>query len=117
MNTCLPGEETHSLDGNADANSAAATSILPITSQDVPRQIRAATDPLTKQLEKLCDLTKELHRDTARRNDGTSAQIQNHSGSRGEKYDSVPCHISSYWTEAKQRLNVLNDKAVKFLRN
>ena len=69
-NTSLAGEETHSLDGNEieDDDSAALSLSTPITSEEVARQIRAATDPLTRQLEKLCDLTLELRRDTSRRN-------------------------------------------------
>ena len=53
------------------------------------RQIRVATDPLTRQLEKLYDLMKELQKDTARRNEGTSAQIPGPPRTRGEKYEMV----------------------------
>ena len=50
MKTSLTGEETHSLDGNEVevVNSAATSLSVPITSEEVARQIRAATDPLTK---------------------------------------------------------------------
>ena len=46
-NTSLPAEETHSLDWNeiGDVNSAATSFSTPITSEEVARQIRAATDP------------------------------------------------------------------------
>ena len=92
VNTILTGEETHSLDGNEveDGNSAATSLSVPLTSEEVARQIRVATDPLTKQLEKLCDLMKGLFRDTTRRNKGTSAPTQCPSGPRGQRYDSVP---------------------------
>ena len=76
MNTSLTEEATHSFHGNEDVNSAAASLNVATLSEEVAREIRATTDLLTKQLEKLCDLMKELHRDTARRNEGTSAQIQ-----------------------------------------
>ena len=58
MNTSLTGEETHCLDGNEveAVNSVSTGSSVPITSEEVARQIRAPTDPLTKQLKQLCDL-------------------------------------------------------------
>ena len=62
MNTSLTGENTHCLDGNEVQ--LATLSLVPITSEEVARQIRAATEPLTKQLEMLCDLMRELRRDT-----------------------------------------------------
>ena len=77
MNTSLTGEETHSLDGSEveKVNTAATCLNVPMTSEEVARQIRAATDPLTKQLQKLCDLMRELHRDTTRRDGGTSDKL------------------------------------------
>ena len=89
VNSNLTGEETRILDGNEleDVNSAASGLLVPNTSEEVARQIRAATDPLTKQLEKLCDVVKELRRGTTRRNEGTSAPTQGPSGPRGERYD------------------------------
>ena len=82
-------EETHSLDGRdvGDVKRAASCLSVPITSQEVARQIREATDPLTKQLEKLFDFMIELHRDTTNCNEGTSAPTQGPSGPRGERYD------------------------------
>ena len=75
-NTSSTTEKTHSLDGNetVDVSSAATSLSTPITSEEVARQIRAATCPLTKQLEKLCDFMLELRRDTSRRTEETSAQ-------------------------------------------
>ena len=89
-NTSTTGEETHKLDGNEvkDDNSAATSLSTPITSEEVARQIRAATDPLTRQLEKLYDLKLELRRDTSRRNEETSALVQGPSRPRGERFDS-----------------------------
>ena len=79
----MTGEETYSKDGNeVEDSSSAANSI---TLKEVARQIRAATDPLTKQLEKLCDLMLELRRDTSSRSEGTSAPIQGPSGPRSKK--------------------------------
>ena len=77
MNTSLTGEETHSLDGSEveKVNSAATGLNVPMTSEEVARQIRVATDPLTKQLQKLCDLKRELHRDRTRRDGGTSVKL------------------------------------------
>ena len=78
LNASLTGEETRSLDGNEveDVNSATTGLNVPITSEKVARQIKAATDPLTKQFEKLCDLMGELRRDRVRRDEGTSAPTQ-----------------------------------------
>ena len=89
MNPGLTGEETHSLGGNEVevVYSAALGLRVPIMSEEVARQIRAATDPLTKQLEKLCDLMRELRQDTARRDEGTSAPAQAPSGPRADKFD------------------------------
>ena len=96
FDTSLTGEETHSLDGNEVevVNGAATGLTVPITSEEVARQIRAATDLLTKQLEKLGDLMKKLRPDTARRDEGTSAPAQGPSGPRGDRYDTrQPEHI------------------------
>ena len=95
MNTSLTGEETHSLDGNEvqDVNSAATGLSVPITSEEVARQIRAATHPLTKQLEKLCDLMRMLRWEIARRDEGTSAPTQGPSGPRCGRYDSYKLHF------------------------
>ena len=65
MNTSLMGGNTHSLDGNEVQ--LATLSLVPITSEEVARQIRAATEPLTKKLKMLCDFMRELRRDTVMR--------------------------------------------------
>ena len=88
-NFSITGEETHSWDGNEleDSSSASASTSVPITSEAVARQIRAAIGPLTKRLEKLCDLMVEIRRDTSRRSEGISVSIQGPLGPRGEKCD------------------------------
>ena len=75
--TSSTGDEIHSLDGieKGDVNSAATSLSTPITSEGVARQIRAATDVLTRQLEKVCDLMLELHKDAFRRNEEISAPV------------------------------------------
>ena len=77
-NTNSIGHETHSLDGNeiGDVNNASTSLSTHITSEEVARQIRGLTDPLTRQLEKLCDLMLELHKDASQRNEETSAAVQ-----------------------------------------
>ena len=82
MNISLTGEETPSLDGSEveDVSSAATGLSVPITSEEVAREIS-----LTKQLEKLCDIMKELHLDTARLDEGTFAPPQGLSGPRGNR--------------------------------
>ena len=90
-NASSASDETHSLDGNeiGDVNSAATSLSTPITSEEVARQIRAATNPLTRQLEKLYDLMLELHVDASRRNEETSAPVQGPSRLRSERFDNM----------------------------
>ena len=47
VNTSFTSEQTHSLDGNEveEVNGAATSLSVPITSREVARQIRSATDP------------------------------------------------------------------------
>ena len=94
INTSFTGEETHSTDGIKadDANSAATGLSALITSKEVVRQIRAATDTLKKPLEMLCNLMRQLRWDRVRPDEGTSAPAQGPSGPRGSRYNnsSVP---------------------------
>ena len=78
MNTSMTGDKTFSLGSHEveDVGNAAASSSPPITSEEVVRQIEVAIDPLTRQLEKLCDLMKQLRRDTWRRSEETSAWLK-----------------------------------------
>ena len=71
VNTRLTCDKTHGLGNHdvEDVGNAATSSNVPITSEEVARQIRAATSLLTKRLEKFCDLTRELRRDTSRRSE------------------------------------------------
>ena len=89
VNSSLTSEQTHSLDRNEveQVNSAATNLNVSITSEEMARKIRAATDPFTKQLEKLCDLMNELRRDTTRRSSETSVPVQGLSRRRGERFD------------------------------
>ena len=88
-NTSSTGDETHSLDGTeiGDVDSAVTSLSTPIKSEEVARQIRTATDPLTRQLEKLCDLMLELHKNASRRNEETFAPVQGPSRPRSERFD------------------------------
>ena len=100
-NTRSTADETHSLDGNGmgEVNSDATSSSTAITSEEVARQIRAATDPLTKHLEKLRDFMLELHKDASRRNEETTALVQGPSRPPRERFDkneSVFCSKKAY---------------------
>ena len=55
VNASGTGDETHSLSGYEpeDVGGAAGVSSTPITSEEVIRQIKAATDSLTRELERL----------------------------------------------------------------
>ena len=78
VNTSETGDETHGLSGHEaeDVGSAFSNSSTPVTSKEVARQIKAATDPLTRQLEWLCDLMKELIQAPPKPNEETSGLIQ-----------------------------------------
>ena len=91
MNTSLTGDETHSLVSHEveDIGDAATGSSNPITSDEVARQIKATNDPLTEQLERLCDLMWELRRDVPRRSEETSGQIQGPPRPWGGRFDMV----------------------------
>ena len=54
VNTNKTGDEMHSLNSHEveDVGNVAASSSAHITSREVARQVRAATDPLPKQLQK-----------------------------------------------------------------
>ena len=58
VNTNAAGADTHSLSGNEPENINSATSnlITPVTYEEVEKHIKAATDPLTKQSDRLRDL-------------------------------------------------------------
>ena len=62
------GDVTHSLSGHEpeDVDSVASNASTPVTSKEVDRQIKTATDPLTRQLERLWDLMKELDKSLRR---------------------------------------------------
>ena len=91
VNTSLTGDETHSLGIHEveEVGNAATNSSVPISSEEAARQIKAATNPLTKQLEKLCDLLRELRRDAPRRSEETSGLIQGPSRPRGDRFDTA----------------------------
>ena len=56
------GYETESLNVHEpwDINTDTGSLSAPVLSEEVARQIKPATDPLTKQSERLCDLKEEL---------------------------------------------------------
>ena len=72
VNTTETFDEAHSLDGQelVGIKSAASNQSNSFTSEDVVQQNRAVIDPLSKQLELLCDLIKDclqVFSDVARR--------------------------------------------------
>ena len=60
VNTSGIVDETRSFGSHEleDVGNAASNSSTPVTSEEVARQIKAAFDPLTSQLERLCRLMK-----------------------------------------------------------
>ena len=85
VNATLTSDETHSLGSHElkDVGNAATSSSAPITSKEVALQIKASTDLLTIQLEKLMI---ELRRDTFRRSEETFGLIQFPSRPRGDRF-------------------------------
>ena len=71
VDTSLTDDQTHGLGSHEieDVGNAATSSSVPITSKEVARQIKSATDPLTKQLEKFSELIRELRRDAPKRSE------------------------------------------------
>ena len=96
VNTRLTSDETHILGNHEveDVGNDATSSSAPITSEEVARQIKVATDPLTKQLEKLCDPMKGLRRDTYRRSEETAGLVQGPSRPRGDRFDRMIVSLS-----------------------
>ena len=62
VSTIKTSDETHSLteQERGDVDIASSSHSTPVTSEDVARQMKAVTDLLAKQLERLCDLMNEL---------------------------------------------------------
>ena len=65
VNSRGTGDETFSLSGHEreDVSSAASKSSAPVISEDLARQIKAATNPLTRHSERLWEVLKELRKD------------------------------------------------------
>ena len=101
MNTSASGDETHILGSHElkDVGNAANSSSARITSEEAARQIKAAIDPLTRQLEKLCDLVQELYQNSPKRCEETSSLPEGPSRSHANKSDMVtgpPLYPHSY---------------------
>ena len=74
------GDEAHSLIGHepGDVNSASIRSRTTVTSKQVPRQIKAATHRVTRQLNRLCDLLKHIRQVLLSPDEETTGLIQSH---------------------------------------
>ena len=89
VNTTETTDKPHSLTGHVprNVNSTGSSLSCPIASKVVARQIKGATDPLAKQLERLCDLMKELRRSPPKRSEETSGLIQGLSRAPSYRFD------------------------------
>ena len=78
VHTTETNDENHNLIGHEleDVNSAESSQSNPATMEEVPKQIKAVTDFITKQLERLGDLVKELRLVTLKPYQDTSGVIQ-----------------------------------------
>ena len=106
--TSMTDDETHILGCHEIFGNAAASSSVPITSEEVAWQTKAASDSLTKQLGKLCDLMKELWPNTLRLGEKTSGPIQRPLSPRGDRFDIFTTMMKS---DQKHiiRMNVFGD--------
>ena len=91
VNTSGTSDKTHNLDSHAleDTRNAAITSSAAVTSEEVAKQIKAATHPLRKQLKRICDLLKELRQALPRRDQETSGLTQGPSRPNGSRFENV----------------------------
>ena len=74
-----------------DVDSSASNSSNRVTSEAVAGQIKAATDPLIRQLDRLCDSMEELKQVPPKHNEEASGLIQGHLRPHGSKFDSLTC--------------------------
>ena len=70
-----------------DVNSAADSLNSPYTSAEAARQFKPATDPPSKQLERLCNRLKELHQAPLKRKEETLGLIQGSSKAHNHRFD------------------------------
>ena len=78
VNTGMTGDDIHS-SGSPEVEvfgNATSSSMLPITLEELARQNRVATDPLTKQLDKLYDIMEVHQWITPRCSEETSGLFQ-----------------------------------------
>ena len=90
VNATETNVETHSLSGQEvrDVYSASSNLCTLVTLEKLAIQIKAATDLLTKQLERLCDLMKELRQTCAKLREETIGVIQGSSKALNQRSDS-----------------------------
>ena len=98
------GGETHSLTGRepSEVNSASSGLSAPVTSEEVDGQIKAVTDPLSKQLERLCKLMRDLRQVSSGRNEETTGLIHGPSRPHNICSDNVGIGHFSVIGESKQ---------------
>ena len=95
MNTIETDGETQSLTGQelGNDNCAGSSQSTPVTSEEVTRQIKAVTDPLSMQLELVYDLIKKLRKTRLKRYEKTKILIQGSSGAPNHSFDTTFCII------------------------
>ena len=89
LNTSGSGDDSHCLDSHELEDFGCATSKSSASNkpEEVPRRIKAATDPLKRQLQWFHELMKELGRASPRRNEETSCLTQGLSRPHGSVFD------------------------------
>ena len=110
MNTSESNNKTNSLIGQelGVVNSSGRTISTPVTSEEVTKHVKAATNPPQKQLKALCDLKEELQQVPLRRNEETNGLIQGSSGA--SNYRSDTCQMYNCTVLSLLSLKFLNQK-------
>ena len=122
LNASVTGDETHILSGHEpeDVGSADSNSSSPVTYEEVARQTKAATNPLTRQLEGPCHLTKKLRQALPKRNEEISGLIQGPSRPHSSRFDSRRCvlvriRLSQYLVFTAERSKNFTNDSIHFL--
>ena len=95
VNTTETGDETHNLTGHELGGVYSTSSKLstPVTSENIVRQIKAATGPLNKKLEQLCELMKEIRQASPKCNEETAGLIQARRGPTAKGLTKILCIV------------------------
>ena len=104
-----------------DFNFASSDQSSPFSSEEKVRQIWAVTDPISKELELLCDLMRDLRQGSLGRNEETSGLIQGSSRTLNTRSDIMDCKGTpfsekEFWKKVLQKIPETSNGSDNFLR-